>query len=83
MRDRSADDSINPAMKGKKPLSDQYTFRSTHDIIKACEEGKLPNQIMFNFHPQRWTNNPVLWTQELVLQNAKNVVKAGLRKVRE
>lgn len=82
MRDRSADDSINPAMKDKKPLSDQYSFRSTHDIIKACEEGKLPDKIMFNFHPQRWTNNSVLWTQELVMQNAKNVAKRVLRSLR-
>lgn len=29
MRDRSADGSINSTMVGKKPLSDNYTFRST------------------------------------------------------
>jgi len=61
-----------------KPLSKRYTFRSTQDIINACKSGKLPDQIMMNFHPQRWTDNPVKWTQELVWQNMKNVVKAGV-----
>lgn len=82
VRDRSADSSINSFMRGKKPLSDNYSFESTHDIILACEQGKLPDQIMFNFHPQRWTNNPALWTCELITQNVKNVVKAGLVKFR-
>src|SRR5690625_5923258 len=82
VRDRSADSSINSFMRGKKPLSDNYSFESTHDIILACEQGKLPDQIMFNFHPQRWTNNPALWICELITQNVKNVVKAGLVKFR-
>ncbi len=29
----------------------------------------------FTFHPQRWTNKPVSWVKELVLQNVKNTVK--------
>lgn len=66
-----------------KPLSKEYSFHSTHDIIEACKSGKLPDQIMMNFHPQRWTDNPILWTQELVWQNVKNVVKAGVLRLRE
>lgn len=61
-----------------KPLTKRYSFHSTRDIINACKAGNLPNQIMFNFHPQRWTDDPVLWTQELVWQNVKNVVKWAL-----
>jgi len=64
------------------PLSKKYSFRSTQDIIEACNAGKLPDQIMMNFHPQRWTDNPVKWTQELVWQNMKNVVKAGIVRLR-
>jgi hypothetical protein len=30
---------------------------------------------MLTFHPQRWTDKPLPWLQELVLQNVKNVVK--------
>lgn len=50
-------------------------FRTTWDIISAANVGKLPEQIMMTFHPQRWTDNPVEWTKELVLQNFKNVIK--------
>jgi hypothetical protein len=30
---------------------------------------------MMTFHPQRWTDNRVLWMKEFVWQNVKNVVK--------
>lgn len=65
-----------------KPLSKQYSFHATQDIIKACVKSEVPNQIMMNFHPQRWTDNPIKWTQELVWQNSKNLVKACLVKFR-
>jgi len=37
-------------------------FHSTFDIIEAAEKGLLPDKIMMNVHPQRWTDNPVEWT---------------------
>src|SRR5690625_2374188 len=58
-------------------LSQRYSFRGTREIIRACEEGQLPDKVMFNFHPQRWTDSPALWAQELVMQNLKNVAKKG------
>lgn len=53
----------------------KFNFSSTQDIVKGLKKEILPEKIMFNFHPQRWTNNPLLWTKELVLQNAKNQIK--------
>ena len=50
-------------------------FRHTWDIILAAERGVLPDMVMINTHPQRWTDNPVEWTKELVWQNFKNLVK--------
>jgi len=50
-------------------------FHSTFDIIEAVDKGLLPDKIMINTHPQRWTDNPVEWMKELVWQNFKNVVK--------
>ena len=50
-------------------------FHTTFDIIRAAEEGKLPDKIMMTFHPQRWTNRPFPWVKELVWQNVKNVGK--------
>jgi hypothetical protein len=50
-------------------------FHSTGQIIAAADTKKLPSQIMFTFHPQRWNDDKVLWTKELLLQNIKNTVK--------
>lgn len=48
-------------------------FRSTKDITNRAH--KLPDQIMFTFHPQRWHKSFLPWIKELVFQNLKNVVK--------
>jgi hypothetical protein len=53
----------------------KHNFHTTFDIIRAVEEKILPDQIMITVHPQRWTNNPVLWTKELLMQTLKNQVK--------
>jgi len=50
-------------------------FRTTWDIIKAIEEGLLPDKVMLNTHPQRWDDKFWPWVNELVLQNFKNVIK--------
>jgi hypothetical protein len=63
---------------GETSNSDLYNFHSTSDIIKALNENKLPDQIMINVHPQRWTNNVFAWIKELILQTLKNQVKRVL-----
>ncbi|MBC8478863.1 MAG: hypothetical protein H8D46_00245, partial [FCB group bacterium] len=52
-----------------------YQFHSTKDIIQACNDNILPDKIMLNIHSQRWSNNPVTWTVELISQNLKNIIK--------
>jgi len=59
-----------------------YDFKSTFNIIRALENDELPDKIMINVHPQRWTDNPVMWTWELVSQKVKNVVKKVFFSVR-
>jgi hypothetical protein len=54
-------------------------FNSTDEIISAFNHDILPNQIMINFHPQRWSNNKLLWIQEFVGQGIKNQVKKIIR----
>ena len=49
--------------------------RSTRHIITAANQNRLPNQILFTFHPQRWTSKPLPWLWELFWQNVKNVGK--------
>jgi len=50
-------------------------FHSTRQIIDAADKNILPMHIMFTFHPQRWNDNMLLWSKELVMQNIKNLVK--------
>jgi len=50
-------------------------FRSTMDIIRASDEGRLPDKIMITTHPQRWDDRFFPWVKELVWQNVKNVGK--------
>jgi hypothetical protein len=57
------------------PLSAKFKFNSTFDIINAAKKEDLPDQIMLNFHPQRWTDDLVLWSKELIWQGIKNQVK--------
>ncbi len=71
------------SIRDKVPQQDRWkeqglVFRSTQDIIRAAKAGKLPDQIMMTFHPQRWHNSSVPWLKEFVLQNTKNVVKRVL-----
>ena len=63
----SVRDKVNSAIKLK--------FHSTGQIIEAANQGKMPDKIMFTFHPQRWNDNILAWFKELCLQNAKNVIK--------
>lgn len=53
-----------------------WSFHSTDDIILALQQNRLPNQLMITTHPQRWFDFGFGWLKELVMQNAKNIVKA-------
>ena len=57
-------------------------IRSTHHLIDLIKQGKLPDKIMLNVHPQRWNDEFVPWVRELVWQNVKNVVKRQINKFR-
>jgi len=56
-------------------LHRQYLFKHTTDVIDAVKAGRFPNQSMLTVHPQRWTDNYVLWIKELVWQKTKNPLK--------
>ncbi len=63
------------SVRDKVKISNVQRFRSTTDIIKAAHDGKLPDKVMFTFHPQRWSDQPFFWFKELLLQNIKNLIK--------
>lgn len=50
-------------------------YHTTEDIISDLNRDDFPVRVMLTFHPQRWTDNPLKWTKELLLQNMKNQVK--------
>ena len=57
-----------------------FNFKTTQDIIDNID--KLPPKVMFTIHPERWYDKLIPWTKELVMQNAKNVVKRVVIKTR-
>lgn len=63
------------SVRDKVKTDYDFNFNSTNDIIEAFNKQKLPTIIMLNIHPQRWTNNRLMWIKELVMQNLKNTIK--------
>ena len=51
------------------------TFHTTDDVIDGLQEGIIPKDLMVTVHPQRWNPFGYVWCKELLLQNAKNIVK--------
>ena len=71
------------SVRDKVSTSFDYDFSSTFDLIKEIDQGNLPDQIMQNIHPQRWNNDWLGWSQEWVMQNAKNQVKRAIIQLRK
>lgn len=59
------------------------SFHSTQEVVASLKAGKFPPQVMFNFHPQRWTGNMRIWWQDAGVQLLKNSAKYWLIKWRE
>jgi hypothetical protein len=55
--------------------SKMNTIHSTYDFIEYINNGPTENGMMITTHPQRWTDQPLPWLQELVFQNIKNLLK--------
>ena len=51
------------------------TFHSTDDVIDGLCKDIIPKDLMMTVHPQRWNPFGFSWCKELLLQNAKNIVK--------
>jgi hypothetical protein len=50
-------------------------YSNTNQIIRAIHQNTFPSNAMFNFHPQRWTDDKSLWLAELFKQSIKNLIK--------
>ncbi len=69
------------SIRDKVKSNFDLTFHSTQEIISAIEAGNFPAVAMINFHPQRWTDDQLLWLREKYLQQVKNIVKYYLIKL--
>jgi len=61
------------SVRDKVKSKQNFNFKSTFDIVNNVD--KLPDKVMFTIHPERWNDNILMWTEELVTQNIKNVIK--------
>ena len=57
-------------------------IQNTAHLTALAAQAALPDQLMINVHPQRWNDFGARWISELLGQNIKNVVKAGLIRIR-
>ncbi len=58
------------------------SFHTTFEIIDSINKKQFPDKVMFNFHPQRWTDDNFLWIKEKNTQQIKNLAKYLLIKTR-
>lgn len=70
------------SVRDKVNVKQDLTFHSTAQIIDTLARGAFPGKAMLNFHPQRWTDDQLLWQREKYTQQVKNLVKYWLIKWR-
>lgn len=56
-----------------------YQIKNTGIFIEMITNAKLPNKILLNTHPQRWSNFGFNWLYEYIFQFLKNPIKSMLR----
>lgn len=71
-------DGHKSSVRDKVDSGFDLSYHTTSEVITAVDKGELPQQIMFTFHPQRWSDKFLPWTKELILQRTKNLVKRYL-----
>ena len=69
-------------VRDKMPQQEEWVkqglvFHSTKDIIKAANEGRLPDKIMMTFHPQKWHDRWCPWIKELVFAVSEESGQTG------
>lgn len=74
-------DGYKVSVRDKIPqYQDEWTAKglsihSTDDLLKALQDHRIPQKLMITVHPQRWNPFGPAWCKELLLQNAKNLIK--------
>ena len=68
----------NVSVRDKVVSAFDVSVRSTPDLIDAVWEHDLADKLMITVHPQRWCSSQALWLRELLVQNAKNLIKRAI-----
>lgn len=50
-------------------------IKATFDLLACIDNGELPDRMMLNVHPERWENDFLAWSGQLLFQNIKNIFK--------
>lgn len=66
------------SIRDKVNTSITSQYHTSQQVMCAATEGSLPNNMMLTIHPQRWTDNRLLWFCEWLLQSTKNQLKRVL-----
>jgi len=66
-------DAIN--LRDRVSSSFKFSFFHTKDIIDQLNNGKLPNMIMINIHPEHWAKNKIEWYSIFIVRMIKNIMK--------
>ncbi|HLW09289.1 MAG TPA: hypothetical protein VKX35_02740 [Fermentimonas sp.] len=73
-RDASIRDRVNQGF--------DLRVKTTFDLLEKIKEGKLPERVIINTHPQRWGEEFFPWVKELIFQRVKNTIKWVIVKLR-
>lgn len=63
------------SVRDKVDANFSLSFHATQQIIDCIRKRTFPETVMFNFHPQRWTDDRLLWWREKYTQQFKNQAK--------
>lgn len=49
--------------------------RTTEELVGLINRKLLPDKVILNIHPQRWTDDKLMWYREKLSQSLKNAIK--------
>ena len=68
----------NNAFTSNKTILTTDGLHTTFNLINKIQSGLMPEKIIINTHPQRWTDTKIQWLVEYIGQNFRNFIKSIL-----
>ncbi len=69
-------DALVPMTNADRVLANaKFGFKHTQEIINAINSNRLPNEIMFNIHPEHWAGTALQWYRIYIERKGRNFVK--------